>query len=568
MVDRHPNEDDLFLLADGGIGPLKAWILRLHLKRCWCCRRVVDDHRRAMHALVEHRERVRRGTAHLDAEMKARFARRLTQVAGEEPALISRRMWLPVAAALAAAAGIAIVLFWRTPSVSADSLLERAAIAEPTTPSGVAAPVVRQELRLRRGNSTPSTLVVWTDLATRERQEVAATPDWDRYRRILARNRVGGQSRSMAAIHRDWRSGIRRKQESVVHRADSTLLSTEAEGPFPQESIARMDLEVRNQDWHALRQTVYVEAGGGVEQYEVEEIAEAVVARAAVPEGVFAAAKVPEPGRGITPESAPRLPDVAHAPSSAQLTSTEVQVWLALHRLNDCLGQPLEVVRAERSIVVRGRATNPDRGRELATALQKIPYTRLELSDSREPATLPPSAAAPARPASAPPPADWVAPLQLLPLDAAHATDLVNAVVPLSGAALDQVWALRRLAERFTDASLALLDASERASIEAMLRDHQGQLASTLAQLKQTLKPVLPADVAAASDVPPNWTATALADFSAVQSLDRAIASLLAPAAPSDAFPAPILRSIAAFLSAAIRITDDLPRTFQAAASQ
>jgi hypothetical protein len=89
MVDRHPNEDDLFLLADGGIGPLKAWMLRLHLKRCWFCRRVVDDHRRAMHALVEHRERVRRGTAHLDAEMKARFARRLTQVAGEEPALIA-----------------------------------------------------------------------------------------------------------------------------------------------------------------------------------------------------------------------------------------------------------------------------------------------------------------------------------------------------------------------------------------------------------------------------------------------------------------------------------------------
>ena len=565
MVDRHPNEDDLFLLADGGIGPLKAWMLRLHLNRCWSCRRVVDDQRRAMHAVVEHRERVRRGTAHLDAEMKARFARRLTQVAGEDRALISRRIWLPAAAALAAAAGIAIVLFCRTPSVSADSLLERAAIAEPATPSGVAAPVVRQELRLRRGNSTPSTLVVWTDLATREQHEGAATPDWDRYRRILARNRVGQQSRSMAAIHRDWRSGIRRKQESVTQRADSTLLSTEAEGPFRQESIARMDLEVRNQDWHALRQTVYVEAGGGVEQYEVEEIAEAVVARAAVPDGVFASSKAPEPAKGVTSESAPRLPDAAPAPSSAQLTSAEVQVWVALHRLNDCLGQPLEVVRAERSIVVRGRATDPDRGRELATVLQKIPYTRLDLSDSREPATLPP---APARAASAPPPADWVAPLQLLPLDAARATDLVNAVVPLSGAALDQAWALRRLAERFTDGSLALLDASDRASIEAMLRDHQGQLASTLAQLKQTLGPLLPATVTAPSDVPSNWTAAVLADFSAVQSLDRSIASLLAPAAPSDAVPAPILRSVAAFLSAAIRITDDLPRTFQAAASK
>jgi hypothetical protein len=518
-----------------------------------------------MHAVVEHRERVRRRTAHLDAEMKVRFARRLSQVAGEEHALISRQIWLPASAALAAVAAMAIVLFWRTPAVSADSLLERAATAEPVSPSGVAAPVVRQELRLRRGNSTPSTLVVWTDLATRERHEVAATPDWDRYRRILALNRVGGQSRSMAAIHRDWRSGIRRKQESVTQRADSTLLSTEAEGPFQRESIARMDLEVRNQDWHALRQTVYVEAGGGVEQYEVEEIAAAIVARAAVPDGVFASAKAPEPARGVTSEAAPRLPDAAPAPSSAQLTSAEVQVWLALHRLNDCLGQPLEVVRAERSIVVRGRATDPDRGRELATVLQKIPYTRLDLSDSREPATLPPAAAGPA---SASPPADWVAPLQLVRLDAASTTDLVNAVVPLSGTALDQVWALRRLAERFNDVALALLDSSERASIEAMMRDHQGQLASTLAQLKRALAPIVPANVTAPFDVPPNWTPAVLADFSAVQSLDRAIASLLAPAALSDAVPTPILRSIAASLSAAVRVTDNLPRTFQAAASQ
>src|SRR5260370_9438010 len=121
MVDRHPNEDDLFLLADGGIAPLKAWMLRLHLKRCWSCRRVVDDHRRAMHALVEHRERVRRGTAHLDAEMKARFARRLSQVAGEERALISRRIWVPPSATPSAASGTAIRSVLRSPTLSSPT---------------------------------------------------------------------------------------------------------------------------------------------------------------------------------------------------------------------------------------------------------------------------------------------------------------------------------------------------------------------------------------------------------------------------------------------------------------
>src|SRR5690349_11796989 len=113
MVDHHPTEDDLFLLADGGLPPLKSWMVRLHLKRCWSCRRMVDDHRGAMHAVVDHQKRVRRGTAHLDAAMQARFAQRLSQTRVEERAPVIRRVFLPISAAVAAALALAVVLFWR-----------------------------------------------------------------------------------------------------------------------------------------------------------------------------------------------------------------------------------------------------------------------------------------------------------------------------------------------------------------------------------------------------------------------------------------------------------------------
>ena len=564
MVDHHPNEDDLFLLADGGLHPLKAWMVRLHLKRCWSCRRMVDGHRSAMHAIVDHRERVHRGTAHLDAAMKARFAQRLSQARVEERAPLIRRVYLPVSAAVAAAMALVVILFWRVPSVSADSMLERAAAAEPSATPGVAAPVIRQELRLRRGKGATSTLVVWTDLATREQHGGEANREWDEYRRILAHNRVSAMSRSLAAIHREWRSGIRRKQESVTQRAGSTLLRTEAEGPFQTESIARMDLEVRDQDWRALRQTVYVEAGGGLEQYEVEEVAEAVVARAAVPEGIFASARTPQPETAAV-EPAPNLPALAAVASPAQLISTEVQVWLALHRLNDCLGEPVEIVRADGTIVVRGHITDSSRRRELAAALEQIRYARLDLLASAESAPLPSSGTPASSAASSSPPADWVNPLQLLKMDAAQSTELINTIVPLSGAALDQVWALRRLAERFSDSTLTSLSPAERAAIEQMLRNHQAQLAGALAQLKQTLAPILPAASTPAAEAT-SWASTTLADFSAVQSVDRSIASLLVPAAPSEGVP--ILRALSASLAASVRLTDDLPRAFQAAATK
>jgi len=430
---------------------------------------------------------------------------------------------------------------------------------------GVAAPIIRQELRLRRGKGAPSTLVVWTDPATSEQHGGESNREWDEYRRILAHNRVSAKTRSLAAIHREWRSGIRRKQESVTQRAGSTLLSTEAEGPFQPESIARMDLEVRDQDWRALRQTVYVEASGGLEQYEIEEVAEAVVAPAMVPPGIFTSAKAPhtEPAGA---EPAPHLPALDAAPSPTQLTSTEVQVWLAIHRLNHCLGEPLEIGRADGAIVVRGHIADSARRTELAAALAQIPYARLDLRASPASAPLPSGAIAPPSAAPPSPPADAVTPLELLKLDSAQSTDLINTIVPVSGAALDQVWALRRLSTRFTDSTLIALSPSERSAIEQMMRDHQAQLAGALGQLKQALAPILPAASAAAPADPTSWTSATLADFSAVQSVDRSIASLLVPAAPSEG--APLLRALSASLATAVRSTDDLPRAFQAAATK
>jgi hypothetical protein len=562
MIERHPAEEDLFLLADGTLGRFKSWRVRAHLKRCWTCRRLVGRHHEAINAVVEHRDLVQRDMAQFVPGMRARFSARLNEASQLKPE--RRRGTLLAWAAVAAAVVFLIVTFWRVPAISADSVIERASAAETKAAPGIQAPVVRQELKFRRRKSAASTLVVWTDLASGEQREDGRTPGWEHYRNILARNHVGNRRRMLAGVQQAWRRSIIRKSETVTGTDGALLVATEAEGPFQPEAITRMVLLVRTADWRPLRQTVYVQEAGAIEDYEVEEVAASVVARNSLPPGIFEAAQPARPSEAAAMEPAPRLPAAPSSISDRQSISAEIRARLLLHRLDACLGEPIEYLRGEDGrITVRGQVATEARKRELIHALASLAYIRTDLH-SAERAVSGEALIAAGSPGEKRVPAaeafGWIAPLQGLPLDSIRLTDLVNSSVPLSSSALDEAWALRRLAERFPDEAVAALDREDKATVETMLQDHREHLAGKISRLKQTLTPVLPgcADCKIAPAQEAGLSAAIMSQFQAVQEFDRTLSSLLAPVAPPVADPAPLLRSLSAALSRADQLTNVL----------
>jgi hypothetical protein len=561
MTERHPAEEDLFLLADGALGRFKGWRLRTHLKRCWTCRRLVDGHRQAINALVEHRDAVELSTARLVPGMRARFSARLSETAHAKPARRRGPIW--VWAATAAALVYLFVTFWRVPAISADSVIERAGAAESQTLSGIDVPVLRQELRFRRPKSAVSTLVVWTDLANGEQSAVDRESGWEHYQEILTRNHVGRRQRGLAGTQQAWRKGIIRKSETVTREDGALLVATQAEGPFSPQAITRMELLVRTADWRPVRQTVYVQENGEIADYQVEEVAASVMARKSLPPGVFDAPPPPRPAEASATEAAPHLPATTNAVSEVQSSSEEIRARLLLHHLGACLGEGIEYMRGrDGRVTVRGQVATEARKQELVQALQSLPHIRADLHSAEE--TVPGDALAAPAPGPTPAPAvetsSWIAPLQALRLDSGRTTELVNSAVPLSSSALDEAWALRRLSERFPVEAVSVLDREDRAAVETMLRDHRERLEGKIARLRQTLAPILAACQGCNVGPVPGtgWNAAAGAQFRAVQEVDRILSSLVTPAAPPAADPDPLLRSLSMAMARADQIANVL----------
>jgi len=237
----------------------------------------------------------------------------------------------------------------------------------------------------------------------------------------------------------------------------------------------------------------------------------------------------------VAPERKTQSPTPAPRPSEAELAATEVEALYALHQVRACLGDPVKITRDPSwNLVVRGIVSTSERKAQLLAALADLnapPWLRYDLrtvdeallaaSRDRDPDTE--AAGEDTGNVSRAP--DELA-MQIdgdrLPIqdqleryfrvkDAEENSDgaderirqFAGKIVTLSGDALAEVWAIRRLAEKRRLEKAAEWQPRTRWLLEVMLREHLTALQAKAAQMRRLLEPVLSESLAptAGSDI-------------------------------------------------------------------
>jgi hypothetical protein len=310
------------------------------------------------------------------------------------------------------------------------------------------------------------------------------------------------------------------------------VLIAEAEGPFEAHALAKTELTIRSRDWHPLQQRLEFRQGNGIESLDLTELAFNVASPVIATLPLFA------DKRSLAPslEAPPVLERLPAPPTEIELLEAEMQADYALHRLGACTGEPVEVRReASGHVAIEGVVETPERKAQLEEILRPIPLVAVNLQSSEDVA--PPDAAADsslseAEQAEEPPQpvAEAIrrihfgkSPIEdqlrryytrLSAGDLRHArvesepaavneeiTALSNEAVSLSGAALMEAWALRRLAEAYPQVKVHLLSPRGKLLLEAMLSEHLAAFKLYASQYGALMKPVLSSIVEESTEV-------------------------------------------------------------------
>ena len=224
------------------------------------------------------------------------------------------------------------------------------------------------------------------------------------------------------------------------------------------------------------------------------------------------------------PQSSVSAPEVTPKPSLAELAAVEIEARYAFHRVRACLGEPVEIVRGRENVHVRGIVGASERKAQLIAALADLEARAWLTHDLR---TVDEALAAEA---PAPEPLEKaggeddgseagatddlalrIAGNQLPVQDQLERyfqakrssaeespDDLAESVrrfaaemVTLSGDALAEAWALRRLVETSRSGRNEGHPPRSRRRLEAMLRDHLNELQTKTGQMRRLVEPVL-----------------------------------------------------------------------------
>jgi hypothetical protein len=203
-------------------------------------------------------------------------------------------------------------------------------------------------------------------------------------------------------------------------------------------------------------------------------------------------------------------------------------------------------------VSVKGFINTSERKRQIDAALAGIPDLQISLHSISEMGVARAPASAAMAVASDPQP-----PLlrdRLLDVfhDEADRQHFVDGTLSSAQAALMRSWALRRLAERYTEEEIASLDVNSRDALRSLLNDHVRGMRVELGELRGLWKDILP--TAQASAVDPSaadWQAQALKLFATMQSADQLCTWGLAADSGSGLDSANLLRKLAGDLEEA-----------------
>jgi hypothetical protein len=621
----HPSERDLLLFVNGEGGSKLARRVRDHVEGCWSCSLKRDRLATAIAAFMRERE-ARLGAEDLSETSDRSFESRLRRLAQQTESLrapsrpgTTTRQWfrLPVHSFVALSLAVAIAgLFWlrfsSVPSVSARDILNRVELAEASRIGAVSEPVIHQQFqvtRLTHGKAPErSHLETWLDPKNnrwwQETEEAAAVagvvspktvPSRSQSRRngpkadqglvaelqdILKVNDLDERPISVTAFAA-WRSKLRRADERVTRTAlengDQALtIATSVAEPLPRNAIVKSEFVVREQDWHPVRHRLSVSEPNGFRSYEIRETSFEVVALGSLGTSIFAPPVLPAPVT-LPPTASNRLSPLENPIDPLEL---EISLLHRLHQAKACLGEEVQVyLGASGKPEVRGVVASVERKRQLTQLLAEFRDVgvNLQVPDHNEPfrpavssetlEVLP--AVETAAPGGASPIKDHLLAhfAQLgLPAEAwlARSVDFSNRVIAQAESADLNAWELRRLAKRFSTASLEKLTPAAVAEFQAMARDNLRDLLSSVSRCHEMLRPVLaslgndenasPRVLTSPATGGKGWTLSFLRVFESVTGADRLIFGLFDG---SDS-NASLFESSSTLLVSLPRILDDI----------
>jgi hypothetical protein len=541
-VDGHPDENDLLLALERELPPEEIEEIERHLGGCWSCRARFQEMQRGILVFVEYREDRYLPSLGSPPNAFRSFPGQLRSVIGDDSSGVVTALRKAIATLLAVPASVrwsaavalitAIGLFWSqvlfNPAiVSANELLARAIAAQsPNAPAKGEAgkrKTIRQKVQIRNGGRTVVRDFQWTagELVRQARWEMAE--DLDRWNSPLT-----------AEGFAEWRDSLAAKDDKVERDRDALKLTTITEtGLFKKASIV-----VRATDFHPVEQHIVFADDQALDFFELGfEVVDEVAPAAPRESGDTSLASQ---GR--------------RANSPVNLDELELAVRYSLFTQKLDLGEDLSITRTGNEVTVGGTASSKERTEAIASLLGKMDRVRVKVTYPEATNASQASAGSKAKETSV----ASTSPLggELLAKEfpsSSERTYFVDAWLAASDKALSHAWALKRLAERYTEKEESRLTPESVDKLREMLQTHLQAVGQANADVDSLLK-LLPHSLDAPDVAPADLRTGILLLFSQVREQDSLVAKLVAgtPAAGDD------LRSASQNLRASHRAVQEL----------
>lgn len=484
---RHPEDGLLLRYLDGELPGRKARQVRTHLEACWQCRAQAEEVQGLIGECVRYRKNVlapnlppppqewrsldfERADSELAAELAAQsvFVR---LAAFFSPLRNGPLRWALSGAAVLLLCFVLVQQLRETPKVEAAALLQKAVRAAQSRPAAVK----RMRITTRTGQMTRVIGVAYKPVA-RETEIArlfdAAHYDWN----------DPLSAKSYAA----WREQLPHFQDAIASQPNSYDIKTTTEDSELVSATLKLrttDLEplegrfeFRNRDWVELTELV------GQQTNPASTVA-------GTTGGMPRQPGVP-PGPLDVPVDTHVDTHVATAEPSA--FSEELQVVSALHQLGADLGDPLEISREGRQVLVSGTGIPPQRQQQIHGVLDRLPHVVVRFDDPAFPASAMPVQSEPAtRDAAGPEKSTHAARIEERLGGRPQFERFSSSVLDWTDSAMTRAYALRRLAQQFSAAAENQMTAEDRRTLRRLGREHLAAFAKDAQRVANTVNPVL-----------------------------------------------------------------------------
>ena len=476
---RHPEDGLLLRYLDGELPRRQARQVRTHLETCWQCRAQVEELEATIGECVRYRQNVlapslppppepwrsldfERADSELGAELAAqslfiRVARFLSP--RQNPGL----RWVLSGAAVVALCFVLLQQLRETPKVEAAALLQKAVLAAQSRPAAHK----RLRITTRTGQMTRVIGVAYKP-AARETEIArlfdAAHYDWN--------DPLSAQSFSA------WRDRLPHLQDAIASQPNSYEIKTTTE----DSELVSATLKLRGTDLEPLEGRFEFRNRDWVEMTEL------------VDQQTNPASTVAGTTGGV-----PRQPGVPPGPLDVPMESAEpsafseeLQVVSALHELGADLGDPLEISREGRQVLVSGTGIPPQRQQQIHGLLDRLPHVVVRFDDPAFPASAVPVQSEPAtRDAAGPEKSTYPARIEERLGGRPQFERFSSSVLDWTDSAMTRAYALRRLAQQFSAAAENQMTAEDRRTLRNLGREHLSAFAKDAQRVAGTVNPVL-----------------------------------------------------------------------------